>query len=286
MVDVGTGESVTLDGQFLVWSPDGSYLTYVTSGGAVPLVWLAEGDGSNPRRVGEGFSIAWAPDGTRIAFFSAGPALEVYDVAAGETQTVLDGPALYGLLDVSPEFENVLVQANSLAWSPTGEWIGLGVDQFGETGTTGGMEFVKGGVALVHPDGGALRVPFTREAGIYVTGWSPDGRWLTGYVDGGDAFTATVIGIDGMPLLETSGWISSWSPGGRYLAVVEVDGVRVLEVESGTWHSFEPTARCGPVVVWNPRGPLHEPTPDTMYTTPRPRSWLDVDQCDLPRCQH
>ncbi len=285
VVNVETGEGVTLDGQFLAWSPDGSYLTYATYGGPVPLIWLVEEDGSNPRQVGEGYSIAWSPDVTQIASFNTGPTLEVYDVTTEETRTVLDGPTLYGLLGLSPESENVLVQAHSLAWSSTGEWIGFGVDQFEETEATGGMEFVRGSVVLVHPDGSGPRVPFTCESNVYVTGWSPDGRWLTSYTYDGDRFTTTVIGIDGTVLLETNAWVT-WSPDGRYLAVTEEDRLRILEVESGAWYSFEPAARCGPV-VWNPRGPLHEPIPSARLMMMPQMDWrFTVEQCDMPKCQH
>ena len=75
-----------------------------------------------------------------------------------------------------------------------------------------------------------------------------------------------MIGIDGVPLLEANAW-SIWSPEGRYLAVTEMDWLRVLEVESGAWYWFELPARCGPV-VWNPRGPLHVPAPGGGHVTP------------------
>lgn len=261
VVDVEADEGVVLAGRFLAWSHDGSRLAYV---GEASFVWLAEGQGANPRWVEVGNPIAWSPDGTQIALFGlySEPDLKIYDVTTEKTTLLLDAPALYDLLGL--EFRRAFVSASSLAWSPTGEWIGFGVVQFDEIGP------VKGGVALVRPDGNDLRLLLTREAGVAVTGWSPDGRWLTGIIyDRYDRapLTTIVIGIDGAPLLETNGW-GVWAPDGRYLAVVEPEGsLRILEVERGTWHSFEPAARCGPV-VWNPRGPLHEPVPDGRDTTP------------------
>ena len=124
---------------------------------------------------------------------------------------------------------------------------------------------MKGIVALIRPDGSCPRVMFTRDGSIRATGWSPDGRWLTGYIYAGRQFTTTVIGVDGAPLLEANAW-GSWSPDGRYLAVAEMDRLRILEVESDTWYSFELLTRCG-AVAWNPRGPLHKPIPDSGHTT-------------------
>jgi Tol biopolymer transport system component len=258
LVDVEADQSTVLGGHSFAWSPDGSQLAYM---GEASYVWLAEGDGSNPHPVGEGYSISWSPDGTRIAFFSAESDLKVFDVTTGETRTVVDSSMLYAPFDLRGE--RVFVSGNSLAWSPTGEWIGFGVSQFGRT------KLVEGGVALIHPDGGDLRISFSREAGVALTGWSPDGRWLTSMIqDRYDRarFTTTVVGIDGVPLLEADAW-SVWSPGGRYLAVTEMDWLRVLELESGAWHWFELPAPCGPV-VWNPRGPLHEPGPEGGHVTP------------------
>lgn len=79
-------------------------------------------------------------------------------------------------------------------------------------------------------------------------------------------FTTTVVGIDGMFLLEAN-VRSIWSPDGQYLAVAGMDRLRVLEIESGTWYSFELPALCGGA-IWNPRGPLHEPAPHGGHVVP------------------
>jgi hypothetical protein len=243
--------------------------------------------------------MAWSPDGMGITFFGTGPLLKMYDLTTDETTIVLDRSTLYDLLDLAPETKQVSAGTHSLAWSPTGEWIGLGINQFGETETVGRLEAVKGWVVLVRPDGNDAHILLT-EAGVSVIGWSPDGRWLTSYMYARERFTATVVGIDGTVLFETnvleakafganvlaaSGMVA-WSPGGRYLAVAEPEGrLHILEVGSGTRYSFKLPARCGSV-VWNPRGPLHEPMSSVKDMMPQPDWRSTVDQCDLPSCQH
>ena len=253
LVDVMADESTMLDGHPFLWSPDGSQMVYT---GEALYIWLAEGDGSNPRQVAVGSPVAWSPDGTRIAFFTPiKSALKTYEVTTGETTTLLDSSTLHDLLGL--EFGRGFVYASALLWSPTGEWIGFGADQLDETETADWMEPVRGGIALVRPDGSDPRVLLTRDASVALADWSPDGRWLTAHIYTGEQFTTTVIGIDGESLLEINGW-GAWSPDGRYLAVTERGRLRILEVESGSWYSFEPDARCG-LAIWNPRGPLHEP---------------------------
>jgi Tol biopolymer transport system component len=282
LVDVETDESVALNGHFFAWSPDGSQLAYITFGARLPHIWLAEGDGSNRRRLTEGYQVAWSPDGTQLALLGTGPTLKLYDVAAEETETLLDSATLRDMLGF--DLERVIVGGNSLAWSPTGEWIGLGISQFD------GVQSVRGGVVLVGPDGRAPRVLFARQGSVAVTGWSPEGRWLTCGTYTRDRIRITVIGVDGTVLLDTgalldTGTAVSWSPDGRYLAVIEEDLLRILEVESGAWHSFEPPARCG-VVAWNPRSPLNAPASDSDSTLPQADWRPTVVQCDLPKCQH
>jgi WD40 repeat protein len=257
LVDVETGESVSLDGYFFTWSPDGSQLAYVTVT-RTATIWLGEGDGSNPRPVGGGLTIAWSPDGTQLAFMGTypEPGLKVHDVRTGETAIVVESSTLHDLLNA--ESERVAAQVDSLAWSPTGEWIGFGVNQHDETGP------VKGTVALVGPDGEHPRMLFTHQVGVTVAGWSPDGRWLTSIIHGPGPYAIYVTDTDGMPLLETdvmTSWTPTaavaWSPDGQYLAVAGVEGVRILEVEDGTWYAFEPQVNCA-LVAWNPLGPQHE----------------------------
>jgi hypothetical protein len=261
LVDVEADERVVLDGHSFAWSPDGSHLAYVASGPGPSVVWLAQGNGSHPRQVGGADRIAWSPDGTQIACAGMydGSLLRTYDVTTGGTTILLDRSTLYGLLGT--QFAPPFVGVDSVAWSPAGEWIGFAVGQVDEVES----ESARGAAMLIRPDGSDARVLLVREGDVDVAGWSPDGRWMTCDTHDGESSTTTVIGIDGTVLLEANGTIA-WSPDGRYLAVVEQNQLRILELGSATWYPFEPPARCG-TAMWNPRGPLHEPTPGRGHVT-------------------
>lgn len=264
LVDVEMDERVAQFGFFPAWSSDGSRLAYATSAELTQHVWIAEGDGMDPRQVGEGHVFSWAPDGTRIALLSPEYSLNVVDVATAETETLLDESTLYEMFDLKAE--NTSLRVQSLAWSPTGEWIGLGVDQY-ETNDAGMLKLMQGRIALVHPDGTDLHTLSPGDRGITLNGWSPDGRWLSGHIYAGAQFTTTVIGIDGTVLLE-AGVGLAWSPDGQYLAVTGEDRMHILhftEPETRTWQLFEVPIRCQ-FAAWNPRGPLHELPLDPEHT--------------------
>jgi Tol biopolymer transport system component len=72
-------------------SPDGASITY--TGGDWTGVWVANADGSDPRRLVRGTFAQprWSPDGTKIAVSDeANDAIVVVDVRTGEATTVLD----------------------------------------------------------------------------------------------------------------------------------------------------------------------------------------------------
>ena len=278
ILDLESGESIKLEGEFRGWSPDGSHLIYARYEDSGTTLWLAAADGSAPRRVGEGRILTGSPDGTRLAYLSAGPALKLYDLATGETTTVLDKDAFYDLLELSPSSTNARIQSDSLVWSPTDEWIALSLSVYvfseseGTSSTSVSMELTKGSLALVRPDGSRTRSLFTCQGSVYVGSWSPDGRWIAGVAHGNDWFATTLVAVDGTTILETDVWSAAWSPDGRYLAAwkmwdMETDtetdrALRIMEVASGTSYSFEPADECIPPawnIVWNPRGPLHDP---------------------------
>jgi Tol biopolymer transport system component len=79
-------------------SPDGRRLAYFEPNPSHPLfgdMWLADADGSNPRRVagvqGDVFSARWSPEGTRIAYTEhASKSAYVFDLTSGEVTKVLD----------------------------------------------------------------------------------------------------------------------------------------------------------------------------------------------------
>jgi Tol biopolymer transport system component len=83
------------------YSPTGTTIAYLGRPGLVDedfgarTIWLANADGSDPRRLVEGTNISWprwSPDGTRIAYEDDG-GVYVVDVGTGETSRVIDGGA-------------------------------------------------------------------------------------------------------------------------------------------------------------------------------------------------
>jgi len=74
-----------LEARSAKWSPDGKQLAYFNAGN----LFLARGDGSDPRRIaskpGWNGAIRWSPDGTRIRFSTGHPAFEhneIWEVSA------------------------------------------------------------------------------------------------------------------------------------------------------------------------------------------------------------
>jgi Tol biopolymer transport system component len=62
--------------QDLTWSPDGTWLAFVTfgeppAGGRVPNLWVARPDGSEEKYLAAGSSPVWNPDSRRLAFLEA-----------------------------------------------------------------------------------------------------------------------------------------------------------------------------------------------------------------------
>jgi hypothetical protein len=258
LVDVEKDEHTPLAGRFLAWSPGGARMTYATFEDTILIIWLAEQDGTNPQQVGEGFSMAWSSDGSQIAFYDmyGEEGLKMYEVATGTPTVLLERTAVYELMGFKSEHS--FAGVTSVAWSPTGEWIGLGI---GQVNAVEAMT-LQGGALLIHPDGRGAHVPFTRETGATITGWSPNGRWLTCSVYDEGQFSTIVVDLDGESLIEASAW-AGWSPGGQYLAFVETDHphtLNVLEVESNVRHAFDLPVRCE-ILAWNPNAPLHEPPP-------------------------
>jgi len=140
-----------------------------------------------------------------------------------------------------------------------------------------------GGLYLLEADGSAVRhltsappgsdphALLTHEGGVYVSEWSPAGRWVLSLAYTGNEITTTVTAVDGQALFESSSWAGgSLSPDGRYVALIEGNGMhtlRVAGIEAGDSYSFELPGACVSL-AWNPHGLLREPAQDYWFEAP------------------
>lgn len=265
IVNVRTGEEVVLDGDFFGWAPRGARLLYATGSGVETprsdsasdsrTAWgffMAQQDGTAARWIGEGHTAAWSPNGDQIATVSAEPALRVYDVPSGRTTTLLASDALQETLGFAPTLSRTyLARSVTLAWSPDGESIAIGVYRGGDDGPE------EGAILLV---GDEEHQVLRRTAGtIYDLAWASHGRWLRAIVVGQEWFASAVIGRDGGLILEEENALTTWSPDGQYLAVTRFSGegsnVEIVEGESGRRYQIDVPGHCQPP-LWNPRAPL------------------------------
>jgi Tol biopolymer transport system component len=103
-----------------VWSPDGTRIAYSSDEDGVPQIYVMDADGSNRRRLSDGWGEypSWSPDGTRIAF------------AASMGGTTPFGDPDYDVLVMDADGSDAINLTNSPGsnegyptWSPDGEWI-------------------------------------------------------------------------------------------------------------------------------------------------------------------
>ena len=103
-----------------VWSPDGRRIAYSSDAGGVPEIYVMDADGSNARRLSDGWGEypTWSPDGTRIAYTASrggttpfgDPDYDIFVMDADGTDAVN--------LTRSPDSND-----GYPTWSPDGEWI-------------------------------------------------------------------------------------------------------------------------------------------------------------------
>ncbi len=132
------------------WSPDGQWLAWVEGDPLPAPVWVMQPASGDARTLGLATgSPAWAPTGQQLAWPTA-EGLVIADLAAGTVLTLplaatgqpawspdgtqlavilLSGPAVIvdprTRLTVPLTLAESPMQAEALAWSPTGEWIAL-----------------------------------------------------------------------------------------------------------------------------------------------------------------
>ncbi len=149
-------------------SKDGSRLAFSSDVSGTPKLWMASPDGSNARRLTEGFgfdgsieaSPTWSPGGERVAFVATNSGnADIYALTIGGTFSVLvSGPSA----DVEP------------AWSPDGTEVAFVSNRDGDDE-----------IYLVNVGSGQVR-RMTNRTGIDAQpAWMPDGKLVyTAWVDG------------------------------------------------------------------------------------------------------
>ena len=204
-------------------SPDGTRLAFASRlGGGPSSIWVADADGTHPRRVTRGgtdFKLAWSPDGSRIAFERQhGPndyELLVVNADGTGLRSIRGGPGFDGTPD----------------WSPTDGDLLIGSS--GRKGLGSAAIRCKGSALYrLDPEGSNVR-RLTR-CGREVDSkpqWSPDGSalaWARGTPYGGplrarskrvDADTTGLIRI-----LDPHGEGAGWSPDGQWIVYVPGTG--------------------------------------------------------------
>ena len=154
------------------WSPDGRRIAFMlnsgTPNGEEAGVWIMNSDGSDRRRIAEGWAPSWSPDGTRIAYQSYDGGISVFDVAEKKSTQA-----------INPEqFSEIWAGA---AWSPDSTQLAFIARHDGERK-----------LALIDADGNAesLRVLWTEEEGIGFPrsrpAWSPNGEQIVFGVRNGE----------------------------------------------------------------------------------------------------
>jgi TolB protein len=228
----GTTELPALIGQdhSKSWSPDDSHLAVTTADGLL----VGEGSGANLVNVGTFPSISsWSQDGSRFAYVLDGDAWIANS----------DGTAARNLTGF--EFGG----AQSVALSPDGETLavvqaGIALWLIGLDGTRRQANL---GPAVLQ-DWAALR-------------WSRDGRLLaveTRHSYGEAAGTTYLVPVDRSAVIRLDGaWDPTWSPDGRYLALLAtrggVSGIDVANADGSGRVPVTTTAiGAGDDLVWVP----------------------------------
>jgi tricorn protease len=90
------------------WSPDGKYVAFVSDRSGRDEVWIADPDGSAPKKIteldNEKGAVVWSPDSKELLYTAADKKLYAYTVADGRTNTLSSSTlGRIGSVSVSPD---------------------------------------------------------------------------------------------------------------------------------------------------------------------------------------
>jgi Tol biopolymer transport system component len=217
VIDRGAGQPrrVAAGRSWLLWSPDGSRMAILNG----LTVWLANGDGSQPKRVGNGSSADWSPDG-RLLALDLGGRLHVVK---------RDGSGLRRLPIDVPTCPTCRSAEGHPAWSPNGHTLAF-VHEEAEPATKGSAA-----VWVADVDGQNLR-RLSETFNAEDPEWSPDGTKVAYLLYDGfsDYSYLHVIDADGSHdrRYRLTGNFS-WAPRGNLLAYDSLGRKHVYIVRAG-----------------------------------------------------
>jgi len=194
------------------WSPDGKELALDAAGG----VFVIGADGRGFRQVTRtetGGTVSWSPDGKWIAFIDN----TAYGYWSAAYAVSPDGTGRHQLLEG--------FDAETLAWAPGGRIAFLGWPNHpGPPSAQPPGQHPPAGLWTADSDGTHAKLVAgpNASADIWVTGWSPDGRWLL-FSYGNRLVEVPAAGGRPRVLLTTASpayvAAAAWSPGGSTIIV-------------------------------------------------------------------
>jgi Tol biopolymer transport system component len=218
-----------------LWSPDGRRMALLNGRN----IWLANGDGSERLRIGEGSTAAWSPDGRLLAFDRGG---RLYVVNR-------DGNGARRLPIEVPTCSTCNSSEGDPAWSPDGRTLAF------EHGEAEPLSKGVGAIWAADVDGQNVR-RLSDWFNAYGPRWSPDGTKVAYLMDDGfgDVSYLHVVNRDGSnDHRYRSASTFSWAPRGALLAY-ETSSFpkRVHIVRPGTIRTV--TLKHAASAAWAPQG--------------------------------
>jgi len=239
-----------------VWSPDGSYLYYVSDRGGSMNIWRIPVDESSGRPRGEPESVT-SPASFATHLSISGDGRRLAYSAVLETQNIEK-------LRLDPATGEVLgepepVTTGSRFWanpdpSPDGQWVVF----YSQVASEGDLYVAKS-------DGSGPLRQLTSDAAIdRVPRWSPDGSWIAMFSDRSGELQIWMIRVDGSDLQqvtkeETGGGVVAWAPDGDRLAVTLGDALGADIID--------------PHLAWGEQTPASLPPPPPPHPRFVPNSW-------------
>jgi Tol biopolymer transport system component len=246
------------------WSPDGKRIAFVRGARtfARPAccgppestrVYVMGANRRGFRHIGRGYGPRWSPDGHGLVFV---------DFVGSSGPPSMGGLRAGRIVtaDVDGSGTREIARGTAPAWAPEGGRIAFMRYSFGPEGRDWG---VRDSILLTtRADGSGVREVLrasavTSEEGIdelYRPQWSPDGRTIALQADDGLRLVDVGTGTVGEPLIDAQTRAFEWSPDGNRIAYAEYDAVGVVVVRTGTKRTLARSRGEHSSPSWSPDG--------------------------------